>query len=1034
LRRKGKYKVFYNHLKIKYIFFIVHILLYGEINVQGQTNTKASPNAYLRSVELDAVHWTEGFMYDQWLQCRDVMIQGQWSRWESDQISHAWSNFLIAAGLKSGDYVGVSWLDGDVYKWMESAIFMLAQTNDPTLEAQLDSIINIISQVQQSDGFVYTKNIIAGNPVHTSETVGPEMYSNGHLFSAAAVHHRATGKSNFLDIAIKLADHILDIYPDHPGWYWDHTLIMGLVELYRQTGATNYLNLAWSIIDAKGNPAYTWLTDNTQDRVPFAYEIYAVGHAQRANYLYAGAADVIAEMDDENFYNTLMTIWQDVVYKKMYSTGGCGSIHQGESPYSPGVAVSEAYGAEYYLPNTSAYNETCAQVGNALWNWRMLTLTGDAKFADIIELELFNGALSGISRDGLHFFYTNVLRRVQGEPLLWMDTATRTTTSGSTESFRDAQCCPPNIIRLISMAQNMAYSISDDKKVWVNLYGSNQLNTAFNDASVLDLTQEAVNYPWDGNIKIIVNATNVFGIMLRIPEWATDVTIKINGDTAQVSATPGMYTELNSRNWSSGDVVELILDMPTRIIDGNPLVSDINNKISVKRGPVIYCVESVDLPAGIGVDDVLLPKSIDLQPHYESEILGGVTVLDGQAFTSTNSFDIRMIPYYAWSNRGISSMRVWLKTYQASNKPPIAVIEAFPTNGEAPLTVQFDGSGSSDLDGDSLHYLWDFGDGVHSFEINPSYTYNWEGVFKVALVVDDDHGGIDTTTKVVEVNLGSDGRAVLADFEYTDNGMQGFEDANWYPGCLIELSRIDDPTNRSQGVLSIKCDASKSDRVVTRRRSVDPHNAPIIEYYLYLPSDFPDYALISVWGDDNVNGWMWNSTDYRGEDLSKETWVPIFFYMEQIHLQNPYAFNPYGDNYLDQTGVQFYFGSNNTWKGTIYLDEFALTITDTISYVNKNEVASIPETTRLLDNYPNPFNLTTNIPFDIHKKSLGSLVVYNLLGHRIKTLWKGTKPAGRYTVVWDGTNESGSKVASGIYLYVLNVDNVFQPKKMILLK
>ena len=712
-----------------------------------------------------------------------------------------------------------------------------------------------------------------------------------------------------MDIAIKLADHIIDIFPDHPGWYWDHTLMMGLIELYRETGNVEYRDLAWSIIDKKGDPAYPWLEDNTQDRVPFADEIYAVGHAQRANYLFAGAADVIAEMDDLNFYNTLMTIWDDVVNRKMYVTGGCGAIHQGESPYSPGVDVSEAYGAEYELPNTSAYNETCAQVGNTLWNWRMLTLTGDAKFADIIELELFNSALSGISRDGLHFFYTNVLRRIEGDPLLWMDTATRTTTSGNSGTYWDAQCCPPNIIRLISMVQNMAYSISDDKKVWVNLYGSNQLNTSFSDASALDITQEALNYPWDGYIKLTVNTTNNFGIMLRIPDWATDVTIKINGDTTYISTIPGTYAEISNTNWSNDDNVELILDMPARIIDGNPMVSENINKVSVKRGPVVYCVESNDLPAGIVVDNILLSKNIELLPKYESELLGGISVLEGQAYTATDSFEIKMTPYYAWSNRGLSSMRVWLKSYREGNIPPTAVIEASPINGKAPFVVQFDGSGSSDPDGDSLSYSWEFGDGVRSTEMNPEYTYNWKGTFTATLVVSDDFGGTDTTTTDISVSLSPDGRSVLSDFEAAESGTQGFfEPTNW--GVLSSLEWMADPTERSDGVLAIGLDASQSDRAVTSRRNVDPHNAPIIGYFIYLPSDFPDNVLVSVWGHDNEHGFQWIATDYWGRDLPKESWTPIFFYMEQKHLQNPEIFDPYGDNYLDQTGVHFYFGSS----------------------------------------------------------------------------------------------------------------------------
>ena len=431
---------------------------------------------------------------------------------------------------------------------------------------------------------------------------------------------------------------------------------------------------------------------------------------------------------------------------------------------------------------------------------------------------------------------------------------------------------------------------------------------------------------------------------------------------------------------------------------------------------------------------MLISKDIQLTPHYEKELLGGITVLHGSAHSYSSPIDIRLIPYYAWSNRGISSMRVWLKTYRESNQAPTAAFTTSKVSGIAPLVVLFDASTSSDADGDLLSYLWDFGDGATSDKKKPAHKYMWEGNYIVTLIVDDQFDGKDTTSTEIIVTLNADRRVTIADFEFPPAETQGFEDANWFPGCLVDFSRIDDPTGRSLGVVSMTCDASKSDRAVIRIQNLDPGSAPILGCYIYLPADFPDPGLISVWGDDNVGGWRWNSTDYHGYEFPKETWVPVFFYMEKVHQQNPTLFNPYGGNYLDQAGIHFYFGDNKSWAGTIYIDDFALLASDTVATKVATQQHLFPLKTQLYANYPNPFNPSTTISFDVDKQSKVSLIVYNMMGQKIKTLVNGPKQKGRYQINWDGTDDKGLKVSSGLYFCVLKAGEYHSFKKMIMMK
>jgi len=356
--------------------------------------------------------------------------------------------------------------------------------------------------------------------------------------------------------------------------------------------------------------------------------------------------------------------------KKFYITGGSSAAHHTITPY--GDIVHEAFGNTYELPNATASNENCSHIGDAMWNWRMFCLTEDLKYVDIIEEILYNSFLAGMGLEGKTYFYTNPLRRFGAEGVfLTDDTMIRW-------MHREGFCCPPNIIRMIAKLHSWVYSIST-KGIWINLYGGNKLDTKLPDGSLLKLTQET-DYPWDGKIKISIDEVEKeqFSVMLRIPAWAEqeEVILKINGKVVQENIQSGEYFELK-RIWSAGDIIQLELPMPSQLIEANPLVEQCFNQVAVKRGPVIYCLESPDLPNGISISEVVIPGNIEFRPMHKKAFLGGVTVLQGEAsYISKDdwqqklyrsiktphleSIDVQLIPYYTWANRGISEMSVWM--------------------------------------------------------------------------------------------------------------------------------------------------------------------------------------------------------------------------------------------------------------------------------------------------------------------------------------------------------------------------------------
>lgn len=640
----------------------------------GITETRRSPFCTLRSVPLGAVRWSRGFWHDRFEQCRAVTLP-HLDRLMSDPAQgHALTNLRIAAGLERGEFAGTHWQDEWVYKWLEAAAYVYDVTRDDVLDRRMDEIIAVIARAQQPDGYLATQIIVRGWP-RFREIRHHELYVMGHLITAACIHHRVTGKRNFLDVAVKTADYLHDTFSPRPPalahFDVNPSYIMACVELYRTVGDRRYLDLANVFIEMRGSQPGG--TDFNQDRVPLREETEVVGHMVMATYLYTGAADAYMETGDRTLLEALDRLWRDLTGRKMYVHGGVCPIHDGVSVRRD--LVWEAADAAYVLPNSTAYNETCAQIGTMMWDWRMLGITGESIYTDQMEVLLHNSILSGIGLEGASWFYTNVLRWYgEDHPLLRNDAHARFQ-PGEPPARRHI-CCPSNLLRTIAGLHGYAYSASD-KGLWVNLYGANTFDGELPDGTRLRLTQET-DYPWDGAIRFTMDAVSSsrFALHLRIPRWAGGATLTVNGAPAGVPVEPGSYATLD-REWAAGDVAELALPMRVRLLESNPQVEATRNQVAVMRGPLVYCLESTDLPAGVRVQDVSIPRDVAFAPRHVPGLLGGVTVLEGEAVARRGDdwtdalyrevssvlperVPITLIPYYAWHNRGEPEMTVWL--------------------------------------------------------------------------------------------------------------------------------------------------------------------------------------------------------------------------------------------------------------------------------------------------------------------------------------------------------------------------------------
>jgi DUF1680 family protein len=571
-----------------------------------------------------------------------------------------------------GDHEGIFYNDSDVFKIVEGAAYSLNLHPDSELDCYLDELIAQIAAAQEPDGYLYTIRTIAerndtperlipdreGRTRWSNLRISHELYNVGHLYEAAVAHYRSTGKRTLLDVAIKNADLIDSVFgpgkrADVPG---HQEIEMGLVKLYQVTNEPRYLNLAKFFLDERGhthgrnlyaahdNPGYM------QDHLPVIEQKDAVGHAVRAVYMYAGMADVATLTNTEAYVQAIDAIWENVVGRKLYLTGGIGARHKGE-----------AFGDDYELPNLTAYAETCAAIANAMWNYRMFLLHGDSRYMDVLERTLYNGFLSGIALSGNLFLYVN--------PLAWDGKLAFNRHSLERQPWFDCSCCPSNVVRFLPSLPGYAYA-HDGTNIYVNLYiGSNAtIDLATGQVRV----RQATNYPWDGEITLNIEpeAPKTFTLYLRIPGWARNrpvpsdlyhyldnkepaAALSVNGAPIPLELDRG-YARIQ-RTWQPGDQVQLSLSMPVRRVGSHPNIVDNVGRVAVERGPIVYCAEEADNTGSM--DDYHLPDGATLRPTFQPNLLGGCVTLSADLGNET----LTLIPYHLWAHRGLNQMAVWLK-------------------------------------------------------------------------------------------------------------------------------------------------------------------------------------------------------------------------------------------------------------------------------------------------------------------------------------------------------------------------------------
>lgn len=553
------------------------------------------------------------------------------------------SNFEKAAGLLEGEHEGIYYDDSDVYKAMEGIAYSLINNPNPEYEALLDHWINLIVKSQQSDGYLNTYFSLSHPSERWTDMTKHEMYCGGHMIEAAIAHYQATGKKTLLDVAIRFADHIDNTFgPGKRHWVAGHQEIeLALVKLYHVTGEKRYLHLARWLLEERGHgygKGGIWErsergAEYCQDDIPVSQITDVKGHAVRAMYLYTGMADVAAEMDIPEFVKALERVWEDIVLRNMYVTGGIGSTRK-----------NEGFTEDYDLPNKTAYCETCASIGMVFWNNRMNLLTGEAKYADVLERSLYNGVLSGISLNGDLFFYVNPLES-EGDHhrKRWYGTA----------------CCPSNVARFIPSLGNYIYLIGQDELI-VNLFIGNKTNIQIEETKI-NIVQQT-NYPWDGKVQLLINPENAvkFNLKIRIPEWCKSFQVTLNGEEYFEPVYSDGYIII-PRTWNLGDEITIIFDMPVELITADPKVKENTNKCAVQRGPLVYCLEEAD-SKGVDINAVSLDQDVSFF------VLSGKGKLKNMKIVkaATHGGRLTFVPYFSWDNRESGKMKVWID-YKESN-------------------------------------------------------------------------------------------------------------------------------------------------------------------------------------------------------------------------------------------------------------------------------------------------------------------------------------------------------------------------------
>lgn len=580
-------------------------------------------------------------------------------------------NMEAAAAGRGEGFTGPVFADSDVYKALEAVAYSLATDPDPELDARADAVIAQIAAAQCDDGYINTAYQVQRglDKRWTNLRDNHELYCAGHLFEAAAAHFQATGKRTLLEVATKFADHIAARYGDAPGQqsgYPGHPEIeLALIKLWRVTGEQRYFDLAQFFVthrgeaffaDEHGTPHAEYHGEYWQDHLPIREHSAIVGHAVRAGYLYSAVVDIAAETGDAELLEMAQRVWDNTTQKRMYVTGGIGSS-----------AHNEGFTGDYDLPNFTAYQETCASISLMMFSHRLNLLTGDAKYAEIVELALYNGFLAGVSLDGRRYFYDNPLASDGGH---------------HRQEWFGCACCPPNVTRTLASLGGYAYASSADS-IWVNLYIQGEAQASVGGQNVqLSVTTA---YPWEGNVTLTVTpeVAATFALRLRVPGWCEGPTVQINGQSASAAQEKGYLTL--SRSWSPGDTISLTLPMPVRRLAAHPAVAEDRGCLALMRGPLVYCIEAADQDAPVA--GLALSPTARLTAEHRPHLLGGIVTLEGEGEAGrddtwpddclyrsqppSSSARLTAIPYYAWDNRTPGAMRVWIPAYPT----PLASIQ-----------------------------------------------------------------------------------------------------------------------------------------------------------------------------------------------------------------------------------------------------------------------------------------------------------------------------------------------------------------------
>lgn len=646
-------------------------MIMADNNSAGPLDTSATPCSVLQTLPFAASQITSGFWARFQQRNREVSLAHGFKMLEQAGNFH---NLRMAAGLEDGEFMGRNFYDEDVYKWLEALAWELGRKPDPSLQHMADEAISLIEAAQQADGYLnsYYQTVEPGQR-WTDLDHGHELYCAGHLIQAAVAFQRATADGRLMAVARRFADHIDGVFgPGKQGGAPGHPEIeMALVELYRTTGEKRYLDLAEFFIDQRGQHRMRGLgaygPEYHQDHVPVREAQEVAGHSVRQMYLLTGATDLYMETGESALLDAMVRVWDDIVSTKMHVTGGLGARFDGES-----------FGDPYELPSDQCYCETCAAIGSFMWNWRMLLITGDSRYADIMERTLYNGILSSPGLGGESYFYANPLLVRGGRYVRASTNPPDGVGYTGRPAWHGVACCPPNVMRLLSSLGHYL-ATTNDTGMQIHHYATADIAIE-SDAGDIAFKMSS-DYPWSGRISIVIERTTgqEWELGLRIPAWCAHHRAHVNGSAVEASGLRDGYLHI-SRNWQRGDHVALELDMPVQLIAADPRIDAVRGSLAVQRGPLVYCIESQDQPEGLNLADVTIKSSAVPSSEWQEELLGGIVTVEipgwqgrsadwglalyvpvQQLRTSTRQpLVLTAIPYYAWGNRGLESMRVWI--------------------------------------------------------------------------------------------------------------------------------------------------------------------------------------------------------------------------------------------------------------------------------------------------------------------------------------------------------------------------------------